>query len=94
MCVEKVKNDSTDIYMIQGARWDEQAACLDEARPKQLLCPMPVLLLKAVALPEDGHGGHEVGDLYRYQNVSHLSFSARSTYRVCGRVCVCEFKKV
>jgi dynein heavy chain len=33
---------------IEGARWDERMGCLDDQRPRELHCRMPVLLLKAV----------------------------------------------
>ena len=27
---------------LEGARWDEKSGMLDESRPKELFCPMPV----------------------------------------------------
>lgn len=27
---------------LEGARWDEKAGVLDDSRPKELFCPMPV----------------------------------------------------
>ena len=35
---------------LEGARWDEKAGCLDESRPKELFCPMPVILVRAVTV--------------------------------------------
>lgn len=29
---------------LEGARWDEKSGMLDESRPKELFCPMPVSL--------------------------------------------------
>ena len=34
---------------VEGARWDTAAAILDDALPKQLYPPMPVVLVKAAA---------------------------------------------
>jgi dynein heavy chain len=33
---------------LEGARWDDKAGALEESRPKELFCPMPVLLVRAV----------------------------------------------
>lgn len=33
---------------LEGARWDEKGGCLDDSLPKQLFCPLPVILVKAV----------------------------------------------
>jgi len=33
---------------LQGARWNEGGGFLEESRPKEMACPMPVLLVKAV----------------------------------------------
>ena len=33
---------------LEGARWDDKAGCLEDSRPKELLCPMPVLHVRAV----------------------------------------------
>lgn len=33
---------------LEGARWDDKAGCLEDSKPKELFCPMPVLLVRAV----------------------------------------------
>lgn len=33
---------------LEGARWDDKAAALDDSKPKELFCTMPVILVKAV----------------------------------------------
>ncbi|KAK9866454.1 hypothetical protein WJX84_011662 [Apatococcus fuscideae] len=35
---------------LEGARWDEKAGVLEESRPKELFCPMPVILVRAVTV--------------------------------------------
>ena len=35
---------------LEGCRWDEKAGCLDESRPKEMFCPMPVMIIKAVTV--------------------------------------------
>lgn len=43
--------------VLEGASWDDKAGVLEESRPKQLLTPMPVMLMKAVPAekePKDG----------------------------------------
>ncbi|KAA6419077.1 MAG: flagellar outer dynein arm heavy chain beta [Trebouxia sp. A1-2] len=35
---------------LEGARWDEKAGTLDDSRPKELFCPMPVMLVRAVTV--------------------------------------------
>lgn len=39
--------------VLEGARWDEKAGMLDESRPKELLCPMPVRILTPIPYPPD-----------------------------------------
>ena len=36
----------TGLYL-EGARWDTVGNCLDESRPKEMFCPMPVICCKA-----------------------------------------------
>lgn len=31
---------------LEGARWDDKTGQLEESRPKELLCPMPVMLVR------------------------------------------------
>lgn len=33
---------------LEGARWDDKIGALDDSKPKELFCPMPVILVKAV----------------------------------------------
>ena len=33
---------------LEGARWDDKSMALDESLPKELFCPLPVILVKAV----------------------------------------------
>lgn len=33
---------------LEGARWDDKMGCLDDSKPKELFCPMPVILVRAV----------------------------------------------
>jgi dynein heavy chain len=41
----------TGLYL-EGARWDVATNCLEESRPKEMFCPMPVIHCKA-GLEED-----------------------------------------
>jgi dynein heavy chain len=34
---------------MQGARWDVAAGVVDKARPKEMFCSMPVMVVRAVA---------------------------------------------
>merc|ERR1719313_1576529 len=36
--------------VLEGARWDEKSNSLDDSRPKELFCNMPVMLIKAVTV--------------------------------------------
>ena len=31
---------------LEGARWDDKTGQLEDSRPKELLCPMPVMLVR------------------------------------------------
>lgn len=33
---------------LEGARWDDKIGALDDSKPKELFCPMPVILVRAV----------------------------------------------
>ena len=33
---------------LEGARWDDKTGMLDDSKPKELFCPMPVILVRAV----------------------------------------------
>ena len=33
---------------IEGARWDEKSGSLEDSRPKELYCQLPVILVRAV----------------------------------------------
>jgi dynein heavy chain, axonemal len=33
---------------LEGARWDDKGGCLEDSRPKELFCTMPVILVRAV----------------------------------------------
>ena len=48
--VEAAARDGAYIHglTMEGARWDEKAMCLEDSLPKQLFCPLPVILVKAV----------------------------------------------
>uniref|UniRef100_A0A061SKG9 Flagellar outer dynein arm heavy chain beta n=1 Tax=Tetraselmis sp. GSL018 TaxID=582737 RepID=A0A061SKG9_9CHLO len=35
---------------LEGARWDDKIGALDDSKPKELFCPMPVILVKAVTV--------------------------------------------
>jgi len=34
--------------VLEGARWDVQLSILDEARPKEMFCLLPVVYAKAI----------------------------------------------
>jgi dynein heavy chain len=34
----------------EGARWDDKTGVLDDSKPKELFCLMPVILVKAVTV--------------------------------------------
>jgi len=48
--IQTVARDGCYIHglTLEGARWDDKAGCLDDSRPKELFCTMPVILVKAV----------------------------------------------
>jgi len=62
--IEGVAKDGAYIFglVLEGARWDVQAGCLDESRPKEMFCLMPVVYAKAVLMP--GEGKEEKGFYY------------------------------
>jgi len=35
---------------LEGCRWDEKAGVLDDSRPKEMFCPMPVITIRAVTV--------------------------------------------
>ncbi len=35
---------------LEGCRWDDKGGALDDSKPKELFCPMPVILVKAVTV--------------------------------------------
>jgi len=54
MTAEEVDLPSRDgAYIVglamQGARWDVQTGMVDKARPKEMFCPMPVMVVRAMA---------------------------------------------
>ena len=48
--VDQPSRDGAFIHgmTLEGARWDEKLNALDDSRPKELFCSMPVILIKAV----------------------------------------------
>ena len=52
---------------LQGAGWDMKNACLVEAEPMQLVCPMPTIHFK----PVEGRRKSQRG-VYRTLNISHV----------------------
>ena len=51
--VEEIDQPSKDgAYIhgltLEGARWDDKLGLLDDSKPKELFCPMPVILVRAV----------------------------------------------
>ena len=44
---------------LEGARWDEKAGCLEDSRPKELYCKMPVVQVKAIQVDKAA-----LGDIY------------------------------
>ena len=48
--IEAPSRDGAFIYglTLEGARWDERAGALDDPRPRELACALPVLLVRAV----------------------------------------------
>ena len=36
---------------LEGCRWDDKAGVLDDSKPKELFCPMPVILVRPAAKP-------------------------------------------
>lgn len=48
---------------LQGARWDAQAGSVERSRPREMSCPMPVMLVRAVAAEKaDAQVGGRVVD--------------------------------
>ena len=39
-----------DGLTLEGARWDDKAGVLDDSKPKELFCTMPVILVRAVTV--------------------------------------------
>ena len=48
--IEAPSRDGAFVHglVLEGARWDAGFSCLDDSRPKELLCEMPVILIRAV----------------------------------------------
>ncbi|KAF4691102.1 hypothetical protein FOZ60_016205 [Perkinsus olseni] len=46
---------------LEGARWDINGNCLDESKPKEMFCKMPVINCKAGLADETGSGKSEKG---------------------------------
>lgn len=48
--VEAPSRDGAFIHglTLEGARWDEKSGSVEDSKPKELFCPMPVILVKAV----------------------------------------------
>jgi dynein heavy chain len=38
---------------LEGARWDDKAGVLEDSKPKELFCPMPVILVRAVTADKE-----------------------------------------
>lgn len=60
--MEQASRDGAFVHglTLEGARWDDKAAALDDSRPKELFCLMPVILVKAVTVDKA-----EVKDAYQ-----------------------------
>jgi len=41
-------------FILEGARWDVAGGFLDESRPKQMFCVLPVVYCKAQPIPAEG----------------------------------------
>jgi len=50
--VEQMSRDGSYIHglTMEGARWDLNAMCVSSSLPKEMFCPMPVILVKAVPI--------------------------------------------
>ena len=50
--IEAPSRDGAFIHglTLEGARWDDKTGVLDDSKPKELFCPMPVILIKAVTV--------------------------------------------
>ena len=35
---------------LEGCRWDDKVGSLEDSKPKELFCPMPVILVRAVTV--------------------------------------------
>lgn len=48
--IEAPSRDGAYIYglTLEGARWDDKAGVLEDSKPKELFCSMPVMLVRAV----------------------------------------------
>jgi dynein heavy chain len=48
--VEAPSRDGAFVHglTLEGARWDDKGGALEDSRPKELFCPMPVMLVRAV----------------------------------------------
>lgn len=50
--IEAPSRDGAFIHglTLEGARWDDKTGVLEDSKPKELFCPMPVILIKAVTV--------------------------------------------
>ena len=50
--IEAPSRDGAFIHglTLEGCRWDDKAGVLDDSKPKELFCPMPVILVRAVTV--------------------------------------------
>lgn len=48
--IESASRDGAFIHglTLEGCRWDDKAGVMEDSKPKELFCPMPVILVKAV----------------------------------------------
>ncbi len=46
--MKKVLFKSPKSWLLQGCRWDDKGGALEDSKPKELFCPMPVILVRAV----------------------------------------------
>jgi dynein heavy chain len=50
--IEAVSREGAYIHglTLEGCRWDEKIGVLEESRPKEMFCPMPVITIRAVTV--------------------------------------------
>merc|ERR1711988_828971 len=71
--VTDASRDGSYIYglTMEGARWDSNAMCIGPSLPKEMFCPMPVMLAKAIPIDKAEFKDTFMCPVYKVQQRGH-----------------------